>query len=816
MQKNYEEEEERLEDGDRQQRQFLANERLTMVDWLLAAAVAVLVFVGLAVWSVPGLSPRAWNPAAVAAGLRPPADIFPGFGRAIANLFFLGGAASGMVLLKVFGKVCAALTAGMVYLFLRAQVAMLVRGRLMFAVRRYLVQRVAAMVGALVFACSNPAWTVGQAFSDEGFLILLTVTAVTPFVLFLLNGRLFSAYVSMLLLGLLAAETPLGLLLLIGCWFGYHMALRHDALGEVMPLLDPLTSQTAKWNLTFFWCLGLAGGVMLNCWSFMRLGGGVTLSSGLPLAYGLRWCSVFMETAGSLGWVMAFVFCVLPFIVGSIMLPLASSEEQFLPYHVGGLFFVAGLVSFSQLSSAAPIWFWTWSPLTEVRSLYVLQFFLLMSATSVAYFLVVMGVDACCRNHERLVSFRMAEEDLAARSAVQIGPRRRGLFVLGAASLALVAGVVPQCRQTVARQMLAVVEDYADEVLKECGNAECLFTDGAIDARLELGAAAKGRKLVTIPMTDGNSQYEKSLRLRAAKDEEDRTTLAMDASTALRSWMRDKRGRFEKCATMFGFSFWKRDGLAMPTCSGMVMRPGMSEADRAAGIKTAHQLAKRIVDICSAGGVEKSVGAATLKAFTLAQWRISRLARVRAEQADHVGDLATAKAEGAIADQLDDRNQSLKNLVKQAERRRDATMRQVTPREGLQLALLRADFALASRYAGIVLDSDPDNPDANFGQGMYFFQQEQWQRAEAALVRCLKRKPSEPAVFNNLALTQMKQGRFDEALKNAEQALKLIPQSDEVKETLAEIRRQQAKAKQAEKTRKEDSKENSEENFEVK
>lgn len=795
MQKYYDEEEERFEDGEQQQRQFLANERLTVVDWVLAAVLSLAVFVGITVFAVPGLSPLAWDSAAVAAGLRPPMDVFPGFSRAIAHMLFLGGVSSGTTLLRVLGHVCAALTAGSVYLFLRAMIAMLVRGRLMFAARRYLVQRVAAAVGAAVFACSDPAWRAGQAFSAESFLILLTVLAVTPFILFLLNGRLVSAYLSMFLLGALAAETPLGLILLAICWFAYHMAVRHDALGEQMPLLDPLTSQTAKWNLTFFWSVGITAGIGLNCWSFLHMGGAATLTGGLPLAYGMRWWTVFMETAGSLGWVLAFVFCVLPFIVAIIMLPLAVSEEQFLPYHVGGLFFIAALVSFSQLSFASPVWFWTWGPLTEVRSVYILQFFLLLAAVTVAFFLTVMGVDACCRNHERLASFRVAEDDSADATAGQGGSRRHGVIVLGVVSAVLLAGVLPGRPQPVARQMLGIVDDFADEVLKECGDARCLFTDGAIDARLELGAAARGRKLVTIPMTSGDSEYEKLLRMRAAEDDEDRAVLGMDASTALRSWMRDKPARFAKCATMFGMELWCRDGLEVPPCSGTLMRPGMSEADIDAGAKAARKLGDRIVAMYDAGGIDSSAGERTLKAFTLVQWRLSRLARERAARADRAGRLEIAKAEQSLADRLDDRNAALKTLVKAAERRKDATLRQVTPREGLQLALLRADFALAHRYAGMVLAADPDNPDANFGSGMYFFQQEQWTRAEEALSACLKRKPAEPAVLNNLALAQMKQGRFDEAAANAAKALKLVPNSAEVKDTLATIENEKQKVK---------------------
>ena len=76
-------------DGDQQQKMFLADEHLTFVDWLVAASLAVLVFIGVTVFALPGLSPVAWDSTAVAAGLRPPVDVFPGFWRSIAHLAVL-------------------------------------------------------------------------------------------------------------------------------------------------------------------------------------------------------------------------------------------------------------------------------------------------------------------------------------------------------------------------------------------------------------------------------------------------------------------------------------------------------------------------------------------------------------------------------------------------------------------------------------------------------------------------------------------------------------------------------------------------------
>jgi tetratricopeptide (TPR) repeat protein len=173
--------------------------------------------------------------------------------------------------------------------------------------------------------------------------------------------------------------------------------------------------------------------------------------------------------------------------------------------------------------------------------------------------------------------------------------------------------------------------------------------------------------------------------------------------------------------------------------------------------------------------------------FMILQWRLSRLARIRSELFDRAGDLTRAKEDLAFAEALDDRNASLKRILEGMTRLRENTMRQMTPREGLQFALVRADFSLARRYAEPILDADPEDVDANFGMGMSYLMEEQYGRAEEYLKRALGRKPKEPAIWNNIAVIQYRQGRLEEAKANAQKALSLLPDSAEVKDTLAKI-----------------------------
>ncbi len=788
---------------------FLPSERLHLVDGLIALVLGILVFAGLTVFAFPGLCPDVWDHAAVAAGLRPPAEIFPGLWRVIARTFYLGNVASGNAALMGAGRLCAALTAGSAYLLLRSILALLVRKSLRYAVRRYLVQRVAAILGALFFACGDSVWRAGQAFSPGALLVLFTLVQLCLFIRFLLNGRLLYALISMFLVGWLAAETPLGFLLLAGCWAMYLGALRKSALCENMPLLDPIVGSSAKWTLTLVWAVGLLSGIALNCVSFIGMDGlaaaGAT-GGDMPLLYLLGWWHLLTHAASGLGWVLGLGVCVLPFAVSAAMLPRAVDEEQFLPYHVGAVFFFAGAISFSQLCMLPPLWFWSWSDAVVVNSDYLRQLLMFCASGSVAFFLTTLGGDACCRNHVRLAMQRFAE----LREADDGNPdaplnqkrgKRGGVVVLFIAAILLVAGVLPGRTLTRTREMLRLVEDYVKEVVVECGPVHWIFTDGSFDARLELAAAEDGKPLKVLAMMHGNNPYQQYLRKRGVTDAEDLLSLSMGAPMTLRSWMRDRPERMKDAAIQLGFELWKRNGKELPVCSGVLARPiGMSAEACAAGVERANKLAERILDIYATGGLEKSAGRRIRELFLFVQWRISRLARMRAERADRAGDTRAAMADVKISDKLDQSNASLKKILSDLERQRATTLKQVTPRESLQLALARADFTLARRVGETILEVDADDPNANFGVGMSYVMQKQWSRAEEYLRRGLVKRPKEPAMWNNLAMVCMYQEKFDAAEKYAQKALELIPESAEVKDTIKKIA--EARKKSAEKAAK--------------
>ena len=801
---DYDDEEEQVEAKPREAAPISSLDKL---DYLFALGLGLFAVVLLTVWPFPGLSPDVWNDAIVGAGLRPTAAIFPGFWRVIARgLYAINGVGLGNALLMWGGRAALGLTVGCVYLLFRSILSLTIRRRLNYARRRFIVVRGVAMLGAIAFLCADPVWRVGQAFSPSGLLLLISVFSLYQFFSFLQHGQLREVNLSMFLLGLLSADTPMGFVLTAVCWGVYFMALRYAAVSMGMALLNPIVEQRSKWHLTFLWALGLIVGIAANCASFVWLEG--LAASGLtggdvPLLYATRWWTQFIHAASGLGWVLSLGICVLPLVVSAVLLPRAVDEEQFLPYHTGAVFFVTGMLALAQLAELSPLWFWTWSSDATVTP-YFLQMLILLSAMTLVFALAVMGVDAACRDHERLATERFAnlngdeddEEDNPAPRRVQpSGHTSHGNIVLVVVPILLLAAVVPGRWQQKTRQMLQLLDDYVEEVLAECGPVGWIFTDGAFDSRLELAAAEKGKKLKALSMMAGNGPYDKYVRQEGVTDMEDRLALSMGAPMTLRTWMKDKPERMKDAAIQLGFEVWKRNGLELPICSGVLARPlDMSAEDCAAGVERTKGLADRILAFYVAGGLPKSAGKRVNELFLFVQWRIARLARMRAERADRAGQTEVAMKDVKLSDDLDHNNASLQRILTSMEEVRSRTLKAVTPREGLQLALVRADFALARRYAEPILEAVPDDPNANFAMGMSYYVQKQYARAEEYLKRCLVKNAKEPAVWNNLAMIMLYTQRFDEAEKHAKKALELIPESAEVKDTLRQIQEARTEA----------------------
>ena len=168
------------------------------------------------------------------------------------------------------------------------------------------------------------------------------------------------------------------------------------------------------------------------------------------------------------------------------------------------------------------------------------------------------------------------------------------LLAVGVLVLALVK--VPKPTET---EMQRIVDDAIEEIVRECGDAKYLFTDGHLDTAIELVAAKRGKPLKTLNMMSGPTEWEINLRRNLfEKDSEDYKSAETGVPVLLRIWAGEKPGGMDESALQLGFEFWKREKKPLPTMSGLVARTrGLEPADVTNGVAAASALAERILAI---------------------------------------------------------------------------------------------------------------------------------------------------------------------------------------------------------------------------
>jgi len=772
-------------------------ERIGLGDLIIAGIIAVATWTLLSLWELPLLHPANWEDVSVACGIRPAGHLVGGFFVAFATLIFqwfdvrMGGIA-----LNMLGRAALSGIAVVVYAALREMLAFVMRARPQSSQRRSFVMQIASIVGTFAFVTSEPVWRAGQCLSQSTVLIALAILALEFFFVFLRKGSLKYAYLCGMFLGLLTAESPAGFALLIAFIAVNSIVLKFLPVLE-SPFFKPAVLAVSKWYMTFIWALAILLGIGINCFSFVWHGGlaafGESFGS-LPLMYLRSYVGTMVDASSAGGWILWLGICFAPFVVSIIRFPSAADEETFLPYATGLVFLFCGLVALSQVSPIPVLWFWTHCP---VPSDFLLSIGLLWTATTIAASVTILGVDSLCRNHARLARQMFGQEEEEANGdkslAAIVSPLstviRRLVVVLIPAVIILM--ILPDRMERKSRAMLRVVREALGELVREAGDVDYVFTDGNLDVGIELASHRLGRHLKCLPLVSRTANTPRGVYLRTRGmdgDAEDLFSFKFDTGMGLRSWIRDKPKRLQNSAVMMGFDLWKRDGKAMPPMGGMLSRPAgwPSESVRLESIAAARRLCEQVLEVYTMRG--RVTDEYIKDAFLSVQWRLSRLCTYRGEQADLKGDAKTAIAEADMAKRLNDLNETYRNLLAAMSRHNDIMMQRLTPREGLQLALVRADFAMGKLYAETILSADTENPDANFAMGMFYVKEHQLTRAEEYLKRCLIRRPNEPAIYNNLAMVQMEIGKLDAAELNAKKALAIVPDSATVQDTLKLIR----------------------------
>ena len=770
----------------------------SLSQWVTAIALGAVVAFFSWRWQYPWLPPGVWEDVAVAAGQHPPVSPFPLFWHAITHsLFVFLDAARAIHVLRLAGHVALGLVAMLLFALFNETLPKVMRTRMKGASWSRRIIRVVLAQGVVLFVCSDPVWEAGQAFGPTMLHLIMLLMAGLVFVRYaILRGVISGWYWTMLILGALAADTPLGLMLAAACLLVCRLRAELSADKRTNPLADPFIRTVTMRRMTLSamagWLAVVAGNVVYYC-----MMDGLEAHDLSGFQYSITYLASYWRSLSAAstpsGWLLFMIVVLVPLVLSMVHVKVATDDDKFLPYWYAAYFLLVGTVAFLQLAGWRSFWFWTWTGGAEsVKSPLMKCVASLVSAQTFTYALSVLGVEVYFRNYKRIAGIKFQDSveetvrgaNLAASLRYFNRISRMSLFFEPIVVLAL---VVPHRMQTTARGIVGAIYDCVRQTVLESHDARYVFTDGTLDTAVELCAREQGRGLLPLSLAGGASDRECYLRRRGAEDDEDRDMLSYSAMDTLRTWLRLKKSRMDSVAVQLGFELWSLGKQPLPPAAGLVARPsGFPEGLAEAGIKEAHALAKRILDIYKDDEELEDVSPALRDLFTRMQWRVARMCRMRADCLDRDGKKDEAIAESKLADDLDAHNVSFKRVRKQLEMVGQGSSR-LTPREGMRLGMERADFRMAEMFARQVLFSDPDDLAANFVMGMYYFGNEQYGRSEIYLMKCLEIQPRNASILNNLAVAQLRQGHLDEAEVNARKAVKLDGKSAEARRTLETV-----------------------------
>ena len=762
---------------------------------LLGAAIAGLAWA----WRFETPPPDLMEDLAAAAGIRPPTGPLSLIWHlAVSALVGNFGLQSACEVVRTAGHVSLGIMAVMAVALLEMMIPLsLKRGEHLAAWWRAAV-RFVVFQGAAFFCLSEPVWKAFRWFSPLSLHVLLAAAAVLCLFSHLVTARRAPLFAAFAVLGFMSADTSAGAAItaIAVVALGVRRYLRSIGV-LVAPEDNPLADSLIAWRLTLMFALGALTGTALEVVAFSSMDGLAALgwtwgdyALEIPIAY----LKSMLSSCSPVGAALVAGAVVFPVVIELKVIKAATDPEKHLSYLHGMLFAVFGLMSFSQLSGAHRLWFWTWGGERGCIADGVLKCSVAYACALLAVWsLAVFTMELYLRNFRRIEMLRFpdaAEEPGAAESLALV--RRvqrlvRACFLLVPA--ALFACVLPFRPQQLEHAMLGVVADAARETAEECRGADFVFTDGGLDAAVELASAMSGGSLRALSLMGAAAEpREVYLRTRGVDDAEDKALLESGAPDALRIWVRTRPDKAASYAVQIGFELWRRDGRPMPECSGLVARPCGFEPDEAKrGAAAGRRLEERVLAIYEEGDPDGITDRDLRDAFVFAQWRLAILGRHRANAYDERGERNLAMGETILADSLDKRNGALERIRATMAWASRKKLERMTPQEGLRIGLAKADFAFARAFAMRVLDVSPDDPAANFALGMDFFVQRQYARAQAHLERCLERRPDDPAVLNNLAQCRLRQGDPEGALPYAKRALAILPDSPEIKRTMERV-----------------------------
>lgn len=746
-------------------------------DFVWASLVSVVVATLHWIWHYPAFHIALYHDFAIAAGIRPPETISPGVWRSaihgILSVFPFDNIVS---LLAIAGWAASAVTAFLLYFFIRETLAVHSRQYNGFRPWRRRLAPAASAVGVLLFLLADPVWTAFDVLSPIAFNLFLVVLAAFLMTRFLRLGKSWRLFASMFLFGFAAGESILCLGLMV-------MSVIFLKFSEVNVIDDNADIAAAHSDPTpyghsgIFCFIGFLISSIISANFFSAFGGmdaGGYSSIMLAVLFLAKYFFSIFSLANIWGLLVCAVTFIVPFVLAVWFIRAELDDETKPSFGIPIILSVAFLIALTQLTCFPFAWCWTWNGHVTVKSSEFLCICSLLSSIAAALILGELFFRFCVRHYE------------TGETKVRAGGKP--LVFAGTAVLLALLLTVPGRYKGMQRETADIIHEYVREVVYEADDAEFLISNGALDDAVEFKAYTEGRKIKAISMMSGQSTFEKYVRSRGASSEEERTSMEAGAITILENWKNDSPETLNKVALQEGFVVWQRKHLPMPSNSGLLARPGgFMVGKREIGIAATRKLAGRIVDLCGKSVFNRGGDELLNDKLLYIMWNMIRMANLRAKEADKAGDYEGVKEEIAFAERLEKLHPSLEIIKEELIKTGRLMLKRLTPRQNLQLALESADFSSAKSFAEIVIKSDPGNPDANFALAMYYMSQEVYSLTAEYLEKCVRVKPRQPAFLNNLALAYLMLGQLEKAEIFARKALDVYPESPEVADTFYQV-----------------------------
>ncbi len=755
-------------------------DKLGKRDVSLATLTGIGFFFVYMIFSPRGLDPSLWNDMAVAAGIWKPDTVVSGLWRVMTSwLLSMLGPEYITNTLRIIGAAVGGIAVFFVYLIVRQILAYLTRVK-DFSNWTWIAPFFTACA-AICFGSGDAMFRMLSPLSPNAFRFLALLFSLYLFLRFVKAGGVWRVLLSMFFAGMLAAETLVGLALVAAYYLVERLSLAAAINGKIQVEASPEKHLAfmPRWRMFFSFVFGAAIVMGLNIAIFVAWGGlDANGWTGFDLAfrYVVNYYDLLVSAASPVGWVLAITFSLLPLVVSLVLFPMLCRNTEPLNFRLGLILLFAGLLALLQCGLLPYTRLWSLSSgAVEINSEFLECVFMLMTAISLA--LATSCFALGCQD-----VYFFDEDDGTFKVAGPRGPVMRNLVQIVVIVCAL--PLLVRLYRPVETELRSVVYEAVAETVRECGDAKFIFTDGRLDAGIELLAAKSGSQLKPLNMMSGPSQWQVNMRTRHfAEGTPDRASAEVGVPVLLRVWAGEMTNGMDNAAIQLGFEFWRRARKPLPKCSGFIARDkGLSDADVERGVAIANALAARIIKAAKEHP-HLVVSPALRSAVSAVSWRISRFARMRDDE--------------RLANELDEWNDAVKHMMRLIEYERMRTFMQMTPYEGLKLALRRADFVEARKYGATVLQIDPDDPEANFGTGMAFLMEEKYKDAEFYLERTLVKRPDEPAVLNNLSIIFRKTNRLDKSLEYVKKAYELAPGNEEIARTLKDTERAVTKRNEA-------------------